>query len=86
MNVKSPINSHNMAASSKYDHSLLMPPKPSTSINVHLLTGSSKTDERIENRKNENAEKKKKDDKFKMKAEKDAKKVYDLTGLFIYKS
>lgn len=40
-----------------------------------ILLSKSSADERADNRKNENAEKKKRDDKIKLKAEKDARKV-----------
>lgn len=40
-----------------------------------ILLSKSSADERADNRKNENAEKKKRDEKFKLKSEKDARKV-----------
>lgn len=70
MNVKSPINTMSMVGG-KMDH-----PIPSTSRGLILLSNHcSKTDERADNRKNENTEKKKKEEKLKQKAEKDARKV-----------
>lgn len=70
MNAKSPINTMNMAAGK--DH-----PIPSTSRGLLLFSNScSKSDERADNRKNENTEKKKKEEKLKQKAEKDARKVF----------
>lgn len=72
MNVKSPINTMNMVG--KIDH-----PVPSTSRGLILLSNHcSKSDERADNRKNENTEKKKKEEKLKQKAEKDARKVFDF--------
>ncbi len=69
MNVKSPINTMSMVAG-KLDH-----PIPSTSRGLILLSNhNSKSDERADNRKNENTEKKKKEEKLKQKAEKDARK------------
>ncbi|KAJ6646021.1 hypothetical protein Bhyg_01230 [Pseudolycoriella hygida] len=65
MNSKSPINTMNMVGS-KMDH-----PIPSTSRGLLLL---GKSDERADNRKNENTEKRKKEEKLKQKAEKDARK------------
>lgn len=41
-----------------------------------ILLSKSSVDERADNRKNENAEKKKRDEKIKLKAEKDARKVF----------
>lgn len=43
-----------------------------------ILLSKSSADERADNRKNENAEKKKRDDKIKLKAEKDARKVIHI--------
>lgn len=55
----------------KIDHQI-----PSTSRGLILLSNHcSKSDERADNRKNENTEKKKKEEKLKQKAEKDARKV-----------
>lgn len=55
----------------KIDH-----PIPSTSRGLILLNNHcSKSEERADNRKNENTEKKKKEEKLKQKAEKDARKV-----------
>lgn len=73
MNAKSPINTMNMAAGK--DH-----PIPSTSRGLLLFSNScSKSDERADNRKNENTEKKKKEEKLKQKAEKDARKVFKIS-------
>lgn len=70
MNVKSPINTMSMV-NGKIDHQI-----PSTSRGLILLSNHcSKSDERADNRKNENTEKKKKEEKLKQKAEKDARKV-----------
>lgn len=62
----------------KIDH-----PIPSTSRGLILLSNHcSKSEERADNRKNENTEKKKKEEKLKQKAEKDARKVRYIQIMF----
>lgn len=65
---------------------------PSTSRSAYYLSSdandvNSRTDERADNRKNENSERRKKDDKLKIKAEKEARKVWvpvKVENLYIY--